>query len=129
MLAATLLLTCTSALLVQPHVRPASRAAASARAPRMQEDSGPPAQSGKAAEEAKEIKFAAYEPSKMNFKGNEYKNPSLGGEVGTKLSGPAQFMPYAAAITALALATGGFTESYVEQLVRRPTPALFLYRL
>ena len=118
MLVAALLLT-SNALVVQPHKRPIARTVAARPMLCMQEGGEPDAPTGKAAEEAKEIKFAAYEPGKMNFKGSDYKNPPLGGEVGDKLSGPAQLMPYAAALTALALATSGFTESYVEQLVRQ----------
>ncbi|KAL1514685.1 hypothetical protein AB1Y20_003773 [Prymnesium parvum] len=64
---------------------------------------------------AKEVKFAAYEPSKMAFKGADYKNAPLGGEAGKTLSGPAKYFPYAAAFAALGLATGGLTEQFVEE--------------
>jgi len=70
----------------------------------------------KSIELAKDIPFANYSPSEMDFKGAESPNAPLGGAPGQSLSGIAKFMPYAGGLAVLGLLTGGLTEDAVYEL-------------
>jgi len=110
--ALTLLASSTTALVLQPSIglRPHAMAQSHhSNAPVRMADSQ------KDEELKKDIPFAGYDPSSMQYKNKGYRNTPLGGDPGKALSGPSKFIPYAAVLAVIGLATGGFTEQYVEQ--------------
>jgi len=115
MIGAVLVMLTSPAVVLQRGAMPAVAACGIAvvrsPSPRMADD-----ESQKQEELAKDIPFAGYKPSKMAFKGSEYRNTPLGGEAGQRLSGPAQYFPIFATLAAIGLATAGYTESFVEEL-------------